>query len=110
MTTTTKGKTNAKKATATKKAPAKKAAVKKPAAKPAAKPVGEAKPIVAPQKGDIVVAFGKHFLVDTSSKKNGELIGKHLSLVEASMGGQNWFRTIEWTKVTAIYKDAGYRG
>ena len=103
MATPKKGKTNAKKAAP--KAQAKKETGKKTQAKPVEKSV-----LATPAKGDIVVAFGKHYLVHTSSKTKGVVVGKHLPLVECGMSGANWHREIQWTLITMIYKDAGYRG
>ena len=98
-----KGKVNAKKAAP--KAQAKKEAPAKAAVKSVEKSV-----LATPAKGDIVVAFGKYYLVHTSSKTKGVVVGKHLPMIECGMSGANWHREIQWTQITAIYKDAGYRG
>lgn len=117
MATPKTGKKDAKKkpAAAKKKAPAKKAAAKKAAPKKvtakkaAVEPIEKSK-LVTPEKGDIVKAMGKFFLVISSSKRKGTLVGAQAHMIECGMTGVNWHREITWDLITMIYKDAGYRG
>lgn len=89
-------------------ATSKKKVAKKTVSKKAA-PKGKTKPVIIPAKGDIVTAFGKHFRVDSSSKKEGTVHATAIPHVDAKILG-NLSRVIAWTSITAIYKDAGYHG
>jgi uncharacterized protein (DUF697 family) len=110
-----KGKANAKPKTPAKKAPVKKVAAKKVATVKAApqkavfKPVEESV-LATPAKGDIVVAMGKYFKVMTSSKRAGSVVAAPVHMIECGMTGANFHREVTWDIITAIYKDAGYRG
>ena len=124
--TAKKGKTSAKKTATKKKTVAKKAAPKKPAAKPVVKAATESsvkatpapevvskitpaqaaaakKVKFTPRKGDIVIAYGKHYRVETASKTRKNLFGTHLNFIECRMTGSNQ-RLISFDHVTALYR------
>ena len=109
MATPKKGKTNAKAKAPAQKAPVKKTATKKVAPKPAVKPAEESV-LVRPVKGDIITAFAKYWLVMSSSKRTGTVVAATVHMVECGMKGANFHREIEWTSITAIFKDSGYHG
>ena len=84
-----------------KKTAAKKTAAKKTAAKKTEKVAAVVIP--KPKKGDIVRAYGKHFMVEATLRKATTIRGRHVPYIENRVSG-NLSRDIPFEDVTAVFR------